>query len=66
MKIEIRNAIFTLEWQNKMNRTETAPVEGGDFEVTNIEVIGPASKDDLIEWEEMAFAEAYDQLESQQ
>jgi hypothetical protein len=47
----------TLKWYPKMKRTETAPEEGGEFEVLNIE--GFHYDDDIPDIENTAIAEAY-------
>jgi len=61
MKIDIDEAVVTVAWVPTLRRNETAPGEGGYFEV--FEVTGRFTDDDLPGIEERAIAEAYDRFE---
>ena len=61
MRIEIGDAIVTVAWVPTLRRNETAPGEGGYFEV--VEVTGRFTDDEQDGIEERALAEAYDRFE---
>jgi hypothetical protein len=63
MQVEIGNVVFTLRWMPYMKRTESAPAEGGDFEVVDMEFVGPVNDDDLPNMEDQAIAEAWDRMQ---
>jgi len=56
MRIEIDNVVVVVEWVPFLRATESAPAEGGYFEVTQIE--GHYNDDDLPDIEERAIVEA--------
>ena len=61
--IEIGQAIVIVKWFPNMKATETAPAEGGDFEVVDIQ--GIFTDDEIPDLEEQAIGMAWDRMEDQ-
>lgn len=58
MRVNVRDAVVTVKWIPFMHRTETAPEEGGYFEVVDIE--GIFTDDEIPDIEDEALAYAWD------
>ena len=61
MRIEIDNVVVVVEWVPFLRATESAPAEGGDFEV--VEISGFHHADEVDSIEERAIAAAWDRME---